>query len=294
MTRATRQQGFTLVEVIVVTLILGIMASFLALVVIQPFRAADDITQRARLTDQLDLVMNQIQREVRTAVPNSVRVDSSDNAVEFVPTETGGRYRRLPAPGGSSNKLDRAKTSDTFDVLGRVPDFSEIVTGSAGIGCADTPDPNEDCINIFNTGQTNFDIYDSDNSGNPDNIAKITVTDPGDDQLTYDNGGANTPAFNAHSPNQRFFIFDDVVSFVCDGGNLLRFATYGLQSNQPTSPSDFPDTTASLVVDDLSSCQFNYDAGAATRQGLLKVELELKRNNETVELFHQIHVVNVP
>jgi len=285
MTRATRQQGFTLVEVIVVTLILGIMASFLALVVIQPFRAADDITQRARLTDQLDLVMNQIQREVRTAVPNSVRVDSTNQAVEFVPTETGGRYRRLPAPGGSSDKLDRAQTTDTFDILGTLPDFAEIGTAaSGGVDCAVDDD---DCINIFNTGQTNFDIYDQ------DNIAKIVGKDAAANQLTYDNGGANTPAFNAHSPNQRFFVFDDVVSFVCDGSDLLRFSAYGLQSGQPTSPGDFS-TDSRLVIDDLTDCAFTYDPGAATRQGLLKVELEISRNNESVQLFHQIHVVNVP
>jgi len=296
MTRATRQQGFTLVEVIVVALILGIMASFLALVVIQPFRAADDITQRARLTDQLDLVMNQIQREVRTAVPNSVRVDSTNQAVEFVPSITGGRYRRLP--GGGGDPLNRALSCDTFDVLGSLPSVGGVsdldMAGSGGEDCAID---DQDCINVFNTGQAKFDIYQSDqpSSNNRNNIAKIRDTEcdgspTSAGQITYENDG-DQPAFNAHSPNQRFFVFDDVVSFVCDGGDLLRFASYGLNSSQSTSPTG---GTERLVIDDLTDCAFTYDPGAATRQGLLKIELKLKRNNEAVELFHQIHVVNVP
>jgi MSHA biogenesis protein MshO len=154
-------------------------------------------------------------------------------------------------------------------------------------------------VNIFNTDQTNFDIYEQ------NNIAKITKKfnaggpDFSDDQLRYNNGGTNPNGFNAHSPNQRFVIFDDVVSFVCDRGSdeLLRYATYGLTSDamggQPVTEGDFGGGDQ-VVADDLDTCALSYDPGAATRQGLLQVEIGLTNDGETVELFGQVHVVNAP
>jgi len=299
MAERAHSSGFTLVELITVLVIVGIMTSFLALLVIQPFRAADDITQRARLTDQADLVVGLVRREVRTALPNSVRVESDGDrtAVEFVPTEQGGRYRRRNDPGNPSDRLNRARDNDTFDVLGRLPDIGAIKdTGTGGIDCA-TDD--RDCMNIFNTGQTDNNVYAG------DNIAEIVgVNNPGgpdftDDQLVFDDNGTDTPTFANHSPQQRFFVFRDVVSFVCDTGSneLLRYSTYGLMNNQPVTDSEFDSTVnvdSNLVADDLSTCNFSYNPGAATRQGLLQIEIGLTRNNETVELFGQVHVVNVP
>ncbi|MDZ7748268.1 MAG: hypothetical protein U5K43_05060 [Halofilum sp. (in: g-proteobacteria)] len=140
-------------------------------------------------------------------------------------TRTGGRYRRLRGTGGVGDTLNRAQSSDSFDALGGLPSIASVVTGGPGTDCAEG---NYDCISIYNTGQSGFDVYDG------DNVAAITgkTDNAGTDQLTFDTGGSG-PAFAAHSPRQRFFVFGDVVSFVCDpaAGRLLRYATYGLQAH---------------------------------------------------------------
>lgn len=285
----TRQRGYSLIELIMVMVLIGALVAVAGVFIVEPFRAGSDITRRAALVDQADLALDRITREVRTALPNSVRVrdDGTRFAVELAGTRTGGRYRRLPAAGGGGDTLNRAQAADTFDVLGGLAAIADVATGAAGTDCANG---DRDCISIYNTGQAGFNVYDQ------DNIAAITAkTDnAGTDQLAYDSGAAG-PAFAAHSPRQRFFVVDDVVSYVCDlgDGRLLRYAGYGLGGAQPLADGDFGVAPA-LLADAVSACDFTYQPGTASRQGLLTMRLELTRGGETVTLHAQAHVVNAP
>ena len=283
-----RSRGFTLIEAITVVALLGALAAIAGFFIVEPFRAADDIRRRAELVDEAQLTIERMTREIRTALPNSVRVDDNGSnlfAVEIVSTRTGGRYRRLPAPGGGSDRLNRTQSSDTFDALGGLPGMGSVQTAGAGnTNCANNASPG-DCISVYNTGQNGFNVYAR------DNIAKITATDAVNDRLTYDNGGT-MPAFAAHSPQQRFFVVDDVVSYVCNTstGQLTRHAGYGLNGSQSLSPGG----STSLMARDVSGCGFTYQAGSSTRSGLVTLRIALSRDNETVELLQQVHVVNAP
>lgn len=283
------RRGYSLIELITVMALLGALVAVAGVFIVQPFRASTDIGRRAALVDQADLALARIAREVRTALPNSVRVsdDGTRFAVELVSTRTGGRYRRLPATGGGGDTLNRAQAADSFDALGGLPAIADVVTGAPGTDCAGG---GRDCISIYNTGQAGFDVYDG------DNLAAVTATtdNAGTDQLAHDSGGAG-PAFAAHSPRQRFFVVDDVVSYVCDLGanRLLRYAGYGLRPAQPLADGDFGVAPA-LVADAVSACTFDYQAGTSSRQGLLTMRIELSRGGETVALLGQAHVVNAP
>ena len=48
--------------------------------------------RRAALTDTADTAVRRMARDIRKALPNSIR-QTSDQCVEFIPTKTGGRYR---------------------------------------------------------------------------------------------------------------------------------------------------------------------------------------------------------
>jgi len=284
MSSARRACGFTLIELIMVMVLIGALAVIGGLLIVQPFRASADIARRARLTDQADLITDRITREVRAALPNSVRIGSSNQAVEFISTRTGGRYRRYPKSGGGGNVLKPAQPSGTFDVLGGLPDIGKVDTRAAGTDCANGAG---DCITIYNTGQTGYDAY------NGDNIAAVTAkTDNvGNDQLTYDTGGSG-PAFKTHSPRQRFYVIDHVVSYVCNtaAGTLRRYSDYGLNATQSVPLAG----TGALVADDISGCTFQYQPGTSSRQGLLTMNVALTRGGETVTLMAQAHVVNAP
>lgn len=283
-TRQRAASGFTLIESIVVILLIGILAAIAGVFIVQPFEAARDMTRRAELVDAAETALNRMTREIRLAVPNSVRVDG--NAIEFLRTRTGGRYRRLQPPGGGADTLDPTQASGTFDVLGGLRDGGSVQTRTAGRDCADG---SGDCIVVNNTGTAGFDAYDGDTVAAITGASGLGDGDRTNDELTYDTGGT-PPGFPAHSPSQRFQVLDTVVSYVCQGGSIDRFAGYGLNASQPNPPGGTPD----LLASDVTACDFDYDGGAGERHGLVTIDVTIERDGETVRLVDQAHVVNVP
>lgn len=274
-----RNHGFTLIEMIMVIVLLGILSTVLIVFIVTPFQAARDIERRADLVDAADLALNRITRELRGALPNSVRVHDARH-IEFIGTVTGGRYRRLPAPGGGSDIFVPARGSDSFDVLGGLIDAALVTTRAPGFDCGTAAG---DCLSVYNTGQPGLNAY----AGN--NLAAITAVSA--DSISYDRG-APGPAFATHSPQQRFFVIDTVISYVCDPstGQLRRLVGYGLGPNAP----NLPPNGGELVVDQVSACEFVYQPGTATRRGLVSLRLDLDEGGEQVFLLVQAQVLNAP
>ncbi|MDA8383766.1 MAG: type II secretion system protein [Betaproteobacteria bacterium] len=69
-----RQEGFTLVELIVVIVITGILAGMAASFIENPVQAYVQATDRAELTDILALATTRIRRDLERALPGTVRV----------------------------------------------------------------------------------------------------------------------------------------------------------------------------------------------------------------------------
>jgi len=276
-----RFSGFTLIELILVIILIGILSAVATVFILPPFQAAVDIERRANLVDAADSALTRIGREARNALPNSIRVhQATGNAhVEFITTRTGGRYRRLPAPGGGSDILVPARAADSFDVLGGLPDAGAVAARGPGTNCANGAG---DCVSVFNTSQNGFDAYRG------QNIAAITAASAG--SLGYDSGGAG-PAFATHSPRQRFFVVDNVVSYVCDpgSGRLLRFSGYGLQAGTPALGAG-----GRLVAENVAGCRFTFNPGTASRRGLLTLRIDLARGGEDVFLLTQTQIMNAP
>lgn len=270
-------------ELIVTIVLIGALVGVSAVFIVQPFQASEDLERRAALVDSADIALDRITREVRRALPNSVRVNAAGDQIEFIPVRVGARYRRLPG-GGNNDTFVPARQQDTFDILGGVfLDGDDINTIDAAAGGAGTDCANGNpCISVYNTGQSGFNVYAG------DNIARITTL--GANSLGYDNGGNNTPAFRAHSPQQRFYIFDDVVSYRCNDGALLRYSSYGLNASIIAEPANNP----RLVTANVAACDFTYATGTAQRRSLLTVRLDLERGGERVFLLDQAQVPNTP
>jgi len=294
--RSRSIRGFTLVESIAVILVIGILAAISAVFIVQPFEAARDTTRRAELVDSAETALNRMTREIRLAVPNTVRINAGANALEFLRSTTGGRYRRLLDDDAttSDNALDPAASSDTFDVLGGLPDPDGDVAANTRADGRDCAEGNGYCIVINNTGPpgTDFDAYDTGN-----NVAALTATgNLGDgvrtnDTLTFDTGGDGAAAaFPAHSASQRFQVMDTTVTYVCTGNRIDRHHDYGLNATQVAQPGG----TVSELARDVVDCSFTYDDGAGQRHGLVTIDITIRRDGETARLVDQAHVVNVP
>src|SRR5712692_3016913 len=91
---ARRLRGFTLIEMVIAIVLVSIIVAT-TIFFVYPVRQAADLSTRAELTDIADNALQRIGREVRLALPNSVRVTTSGSSafLEFLPVRTAGRYR---------------------------------------------------------------------------------------------------------------------------------------------------------------------------------------------------------
>ncbi len=279
------KNGFTLIEMIIVILVVGILSSVLFTVLRGPMQAFIDVEKRIRLVDIADTALQRMTREIRLALPNSIRV-TGGTTVEFLRTLDGGRYRAKPGggaavcPGGfppAQDRLNFALASDCFEILGALNN----VPTSFGATQAECLASTADCLVIYNTGQLTADAY------NGDNIAVITAATTAN-YITF----AGAPPFPYRSPRQRFFIVDTPVSFVCDTGTgqIRRIDDYPVNTGVGAA-------TGNLLVNQVSACSFSYNPGSARRAGLVTLSITIQDSSlagGSVTLLQQAHVDNQP
>lgn len=292
----TRQHGFTLIEMITVLVISGILASIVWRAIAPQIEGIRDVTARAALVDYAETALSRMTRELRLALPNSIRVNATGTAIEFLRTRSGGRYRAQPdssnndvCAAADNDAINLAATSDCFEVPGGLPNLTDIVAGSGGRSACMAG--NIDCLVIYNTGQTGANAYAGDNLAG---VAAATATAIGT-AITFDRSDIGT-VLPRGSPAQRFQIVDTPVSFVCSAQTLSRYAGYAIAATMTVPPAGTPRTLAAQV----SACLFSYTPGTATRAGLVSIQLTVSGQSvtggttEAVSLLQQVGVANAP
>jgi MSHA biogenesis protein MshO len=288
--RHQRAAGFTLVEMITVIAITGILASMVAVFMRSAFLSYFESTRRAELVDHADVVLRRMARELRLAVPNSLRIAAAAcpwdatlacNFIEFIPTSAGARYRDAGDGSTGGNILSfTSAAAISFDVLDAAPAALGIAAGDLIV------------VNNLGPGYDPANAYGGGNRATVGAVAGQTIT------LTANVFAAQSPPLP--SPNSRFHVVPGAVgpvSYVCSttSSDFRRYAGYGFLAAQPTAAL----AGGALVVEN-TLCNVGY-AAVNEREGLLFVSMTVAHpittdvaGAETVTVFRQIHVDNTP
>ena len=268
-----QQSGFSLVELIITIVLGGIVASMTTSILTLPINAYIDTSRRATLTDVAESAFRRMQRDIRSALPNSIRVSADGQTLELLHIVDGGRYRKLLASDGSGDILDFSIADSSFDVLGDLQNFANVTTGS-------------DRVVIYPLATTGNNAYASDN-------ATVIANSSTASQIDF-----SAFQFPLKSPQQRFFIIDMPISYACDTSAsapkskvLVRYQDYDIQATQPTPPASGGAIQANYIAD----CAFSYNSGSSLRSGLVTLTMTMTDDTgESIRLTHQVHVSNQP
>ena len=290
--RPARPSGFTLIEMVMVIVILGVVGSIVAVFMKRPVDAYFDSARRASLTDAADTTVRRMSRDIRKSLPNSLRLPSSGSpsaCIEFIPTRTGGRYRADVNSAGSGDPLVFTAADTSFDMFGLNSALP-----------ADQQVRANDLVAVYNLGITGADAYNLDNTsavsavaaGSLANETKITIA---------------SKLFPLASGSSRFHVIpgdEPVITYVCSGagtsaagdgtGTLYRYVRTLAAAYPTPATCTVPPAGTPALAQNVSTCSFVYNGSDLARNALVQLTIGLTRSGETASLYHEVHVDNTP
>lgn len=287
-----RNKGFTLIELVMVIILLGITAVGTSNYMQFAAESYVDVARRDKLHQMGRIAVERITRELRHALPGSVRVNSDTGVqcLEFVPIVTATTYLEDLA----------SKAKEDFQVL----DFEL------------PPTPYDDYYAAVYTIKSSL-VYDTSGSNRSrvgiNDITNPTAPDPPlsatDEQMTIHLDKPPAPLkFKRESPRKRLYIVKQPVSFCAENGLLTRYqgegSDYTYQSNQASVTPPHINTGTLLaehirLVDADSNAidVFTFDSGTLRRTGVIALDFQFQdadASDEWVQFSHEVLLRNLP
>jgi MSHA biogenesis protein MshO len=298
------RRGFTLIEMVVAIIVLGIVGATFGLFIVPAINANQSVERRAALVDSAELALRRMARDIRIALPNSVRVSyvaGTGFAIEMIPTLDGGRY----CVSGDANCAGAAQlldigTSDTdFDILGCfhnatftnasfpstsfrlvVGDSTGAVYTAAGTNAVVTPASTSITLSTVNGGGSGSGSCGTSSGANTSYRHHIALS-----------AGQTFPTA---SSRRRVYVVQTPITYICNIGaaTLTRYYNYSISATAPTPTSPPAGATSALVTDKVSDCSVTTLTSDVQAKGYVKLGLTLTSAGETVQLNHETQLDN--
>lgn len=268
--------GFTLIELIMVIVIIGIMGTVSIKFISHSAKGLVDTGERQALASSATIAVEKVLREVRRALPNSVRTfsDGGNECLEFVPILYSSEYLSIPI----------ASAGTSFQSI----QFINAVGNETGY-VAVYPDSSNS-------------VYDNNRAVSSTTAVASTVgvagsSDENLQTITFSSGSSYR--FLTDSPKKRFYLVSQPVSFCDDAnGRLWRYQNYGFHTNSgnsiPTVGADRALLSDSLKV---GSLMFNITPAQLQRNAVVRMTVAIVRSNdaaESINVSQEVQLRNVP
>lgn len=273
---AKKHSGFTLIELVMVIVVLGIISVGSLSFISNSAQGLVDTAERQVLASTATIAVEKVLREVRRALPNSVRTfsDGSNECLELVPILHSSEYVSIPT----------ASAATSFESIKFV---TEAGTESGYVAVY----PNS-LISVYDSGQSI-----SSSTGTASTVSGAST--PNIELQTITFSDAEGYRFPTESPTKRFFLVDQPISFCDDiNGRLWRYQNYGFNldstSSIPTTGSD-----RILIADSLksNSLAFKILPAQLQRNAVVRMTVVIERggtSTEQVDITQEVQLRNVP
>ena len=263
-------RGFTLVEMVTVIVLLGILSVGVTGFLKFGTQIYVDVTNRDELISSARFVIERLNREIRTALPNSVRVNSAAGVecLEYTPIVASTTYLDIPV----APEPDR----ETISVI----EFD------------DSSYSNDLSVAVYPLSAT--DVYGSnDKVFVLDDTKSIDDTNDPEWLLTL---GAKV-AFAEDSPTKRLYFIDSAVSYCVQDNQITRHTDYTRDSKN--IPKDdgilMANYTGVGIIGGVDyGFPFRVSNAIQSRNAIVSIKFNFTRNGETLYFNNEIQVPNVP
>ncbi|MGS2721189.1 PulJ/GspJ family protein [Paraglaciecola aestuariivivens] len=278
-------QGFTLVELITVIIVLGVVSVGISGFIRTGVDIYSDNTQRDQLLGDSRFVMERLSRELRGAIPNSVRVavngSNSIHCLEFVPALWVSFYSTLPVTPDTSTSANIFAFADNpsgFDLA--AGDFAVVYPTSTEQVYDPSFNKRIEITDCTDQGDTAGGTNSCSTNDDPNGLANLTLAGP----------------FADHSPASRLFIARNTVSYCANSnGTVYRVENSNFTNTQVIHSSG--DLMVQNLNNDLSltnEAPFTVAEATLSRNSLVQILLAFKREEEIVNFSTEVHIPNVP
>lgn len=277
--RLGRARGFTLVELVMVILLLGIMATFTSQFIGIGSQIYGDASSREQLMSDARFAMERLNREVRDAVPGSERIETTDGVwvdagpcLSFWPISTSSRYITLNrAISASSATLELVMATPASAANPLNLDANAVTEGDLMIVF---PVPDKNAASL--TAGCDYGRCVA-------QVLGVSAPVSGAQTIRY----SSTESLAGISPGCRVYFAREQVRYCAQGGALYR-ATSVLSGASSTMP------LGTLMAESLRTGSFYRETSAFNAEGEFGMRFVFERKGESVTFNHKIEVFNVP
>ncbi len=260
------QQGFTLMELVLVIVILGIVALASSRMVFFGVDTFVSGASRQHMASTGRFITERLSRELRNAVPGSVEAINGGTCLNFRPIAGAFHYLELPVAPSAASQTAIVMSDDNFAYDTTREDYLVVVN-------ALRPDD-------FETASEGAAVLLSSNG----------YTSVGDNayQLTF----ADAHQFPDDSPAERLYISYETIRYCLVGGSqIYRYETH-LESGDAVT------TEGGVLMGQWFANQASeplFKLNDANYEGaLVELTLRLTEHDEEVVLHHEIHLLQSP
>lgn len=256
--------GFTLIELIAILVILGIVGAIGADFLLNVTQSYSSAEKRVKLISRGRLAIESMTRQLRIALPNSLRVSASGNCIEFLPVVAGANYlQNLPDAENAAAALSSITISPVSLGLGSAAYVAVAPLFASELYTATQPSSQAAISSITSAPNTT-----------------ITLSTP--------------QRFQRNSISRRLFIVDQPKRFCLSADNLVEYHSYGLLTSVLNDVN--PGGASRLLATNVSAngLAFSLSAASENRNASIDLSLQFSDRGEQINLQNTVLVRNVP
>ncbi|WP_339367009.1 prepilin-type N-terminal cleavage/methylation domain-containing protein [Cellvibrio sp. OA-2007] len=250
--------GFTLIELIAVIVILSILATIGTGFVVKTMESYQRTQTRALIVNTSRQALERMTRQLRIALPYSVRITNTGSCVEFMPIAAGGNYFS-PVPDAKNSAVATA----TIDASPVVVDFGTPRYVSIGAMSSDE---------IYGASPASRANYASGN---------LVLT--------------TAKTWQRNSINKRYYLLDNPQAFCVVGDELRFYDGIDVTAANVDLAGGFSIVARNVAVENPASPQpFSLQMGSENRNTRINITLKFSNAGESIVYSQGVLIRNVP